>query len=107
MDKKYGVYICEGCGIGDAIDIEKLADVAKEEGVPVKTCPILCGQAGVELLKKDIADEGVNTLVIAACSRRVLYDVFRFDGCIVDRVNLREGVVWTHPRSKCPAPTEE
>ena len=107
MDKKYGVYICEGCGIGDALDIEKLGDVAKEEGYAVKTCPILCGKAGVELLKKDIADEGVNTLVIAACSRRVLYDVFRFDGCIVDRVNLREGVVWTHPRSKYPAPTEE
>jgi quinone-modifying oxidoreductase subunit QmoB len=107
MDKKYGVYICQGCGIGEAIDIEKLSGVAKEEGLPVKTCPILCSKAGVDLLKKDIADEGVNTLVIAACSRRVLYDVFRFDGCIVDRVNLREGVVWTHPRSKYPAPTEE
>ncbi len=107
MDKKYGVYICEGCGIGEALDIEKLCDVPKEEGFPVKTCPILCSTEGVELLKKDIADEGVNTLVLAACSRRVLYDVFRFDGCIVDRVNLREQVVWSHPRSKYPAPTEE
>jgi quinone-modifying oxidoreductase subunit QmoB len=42
---------------------------------------------------------GTNTMVIAACSRRVNFDVFRFDGCIVDRVNLREGVVWSHPRS--------
>jgi quinone-modifying oxidoreductase subunit QmoB len=107
MDKKYGVYICEGCGIGEALDIEKLCDVPKEEGYPVKTCPILCGKEGIELLKKEIADQGVNTLVIAACSRRVLYDVFRFDGCIVDRVNLREQVVWSHPRSKYPAPTEE
>ena len=85
MDKKYGVYICEGCGIGEALDIEKLCDIPKEEGLAVKTCPILCGKEGVALLKKDIADEGVNTLVIAACSRRVLYDVFRFDGCMVDR----------------------
>jgi quinone-modifying oxidoreductase subunit QmoB len=107
MDKKYGVYICQGCGIGEAVDIEKLSEVPKEEGLAVKTCPILCSKAGVELLEKDIADEGVNTLVIAACSRRVLYDVFRFDGCIVDRVNLREGVVWTHPRSTYPAPTAE
>jgi quinone-modifying oxidoreductase subunit QmoB len=107
MDKKYGVYICQGCGIGEAIDIEKLSAVAKEEGLPVKTAPALCAKAGVDLLKKDIADEGVNTLVVAACSRRVLYDVFRFDGCIVDRVNLREGVVWTHPRSKYPAPAAE
>jgi quinone-modifying oxidoreductase subunit QmoB len=36
-----------------------------------------------------------------------LYDVFRFDGCIVDRVSLREQVVWSHPRDKWPAPTEE
>ena len=107
MDKKYGVYICEGCGLGESLNIEKLCDVPKEEGLAVKTCPILCGKEGVELLKKDIAEEGINTLVIAACSRRVLYDVFRFDGCIVDRVNLREQVVWSHPRSKYPAPTEE
>ncbi|MEK6192685.1 MAG: FAD-dependent oxidoreductase, partial [Deltaproteobacteria bacterium] len=106
MDKKYGVYICEGCGIGDAIDMKDLCAVPEEEGLPVKTHPILCGKAGVELLKKDIA-EGTNTLVIAACSRRVNYDIFKFDGCIVDRVNLREQVVWSHPRSEFPALTEE
>jgi quinone-modifying oxidoreductase subunit QmoB len=107
MDKKYGVYICEGCGLGDSLDIEKLCEVSKEEGLAAKTCPVLSSPEGVALLKKDISDEGVNTLVIAACSRRVLYDVFRFDGCIVDRVNLREQVVWSHPREKFPAPTEE
>ena len=52
--------------------ISKAVRCPKEEGVAVKTCPFLCGKEGVELLKKDIADEGVNTLVIAACSRRVL-----------------------------------
>jgi quinone-modifying oxidoreductase subunit QmoB len=107
MDKKYGVYICQGCGIGESLDIDKLCEVPKEEGLDVKTAPVLCSREGVELLKKDIAEEGVNALVIAACSRRVLYDTFRFDGCIVDRVNLREHVVWSHPRSKWPAPTEE
>jgi quinone-modifying oxidoreductase subunit QmoB len=24
MDKKYGVYICEGCGIGEALDVEAI-----------------------------------------------------------------------------------
>jgi quinone-modifying oxidoreductase subunit QmoB len=106
MDKKYGVYICEGCGIGDAIDIKDLCAVPEEEGLPVKTHPFLCGKDGLKLIEKDIAD-GTNTLVIAACSRRVNYDVFKFDGCIVDRVNLREQVVWSHPRSEFPALTEE
>ena len=106
MDKKYGVYICEGCGIGESLDVKALCGVPEDEGVPVKTHPFLCGKDGVDLLKKDIAG-GTNTLVIAACSRRVNFDIFRFDGCIVDRVNLREGVVWAHPRSEFPALTEE
>ncbi|MES0445834.1 MAG: FAD-dependent oxidoreductase, partial [Desulfobacterales bacterium] len=107
MDKKYCVYICTGCGIGDALEMEELCEVPEEEGYPVKTHPFLCGKEGIELITKGIADDGYNTLVIAACSRRVNYDVFKFDGCIVDRVNLREQVVWSHPRSEFPALTEE
>jgi quinone-modifying oxidoreductase, subunit QmoB len=106
MDKKYGVYICAGCGIGESLDIKALSDVAEEEGLSVKTHPCFCGAEGVDLLKKDVAD-GVNTLVLAACSRRVFFDTFKFDGCIVERVNIREGVVWSHPRSEFPALTEE
>ena len=106
MDKKYGVYICAGCGIGDALDMKALCEIPEEEGVPVKTHPFLCGKEGVELIQKDI-EAGTNTLVITACSRRVNFDIFRFDGCIVDRVNLREQVVWSHPRSEFPALTEE
>ena len=107
MDKKYGVYICTGCGIGDALDIEALSGVAEDEGLPVQTHPMFCGKEGVDLLKKDIEENGINTLVLCACSRRVNFDVFTFDGCIVDRVNLREQVVWSHPRSEFPALTED
>ncbi|NNG02191.1 MAG: FAD-dependent oxidoreductase [Desulfobacteraceae bacterium] len=106
MDKKYGVYICTGCGIGDALDTKALCDVPDEEGLPCKTHQMFCGEEGLEVIKKDIAD-GTNTLVIAACSRRVNYDTFRYDGCIVERVNLREGVVWSHQRSEFPALTDE
>jgi quinone-modifying oxidoreductase subunit QmoB len=80
--------------------------VAADEGLTAKTHPILCSPDGVAFLKKEI-EGGVNSLVLCACSRRVNYDIFRFDGCIVDRVNLREGVVWSHPRSQFPALTEE
>jgi quinone-modifying oxidoreductase subunit QmoB len=106
MDKKYGVYICEGCGIGESLDVAAIKDVAADEGLTAKTHPILCSPDGVAFLKKEI-EGGVNSLVLCACSRRVNYDIFRFDGCIVDRVNLREGVVWSHPRSQFPALTEE
>ena len=93
MDKKYGVYICTGCGIGDALDIKALCDVPKEEGLAVQTHEFLCGKEGLELIKKDIEENGTNTLILGACSRRVNFDTFRFDGCIVERVNLRKGVV--------------
>ena len=107
MDKKYGVYICTGCGIGDALDIKALCDVPEEEGLPVQTHPFLCGKEGLELIQKDMDEKGINTLVLGACSRRVNFDVFQFPGSIVERVNLREGVVWSHPRSEFPALTEE
>lgn len=107
MDKKHGVYICTGCGIGDALDMEAMCEIPEDEGLPVTTHPFLCGKEGVELIKKDIEEKGINTLIIAGCSRRVNFDIFRFDGCIVERVNLREQVVWSHPRSEFPALTEE
>ncbi len=106
MDKKYGVYICEGCGIGESLDIAALSGVAEEEGYSVKTHSQFCGEAGVELLKKDVA-EGTNTIVLAACSRRVFFDTFRFEGCITERCNIREGVVWSHPRTEYPKLTDE
>jgi len=107
MKKVYGVYICSGCGIGDALDLEALAGVAEEEALPVQTHPFLCSQAGVDIIKKDVAGKGTNSIVVAACSRRVNFDVFRFDGCVVERVNLREQVVWSHPRDEFPALTED
>jgi quinone-modifying oxidoreductase subunit QmoB len=97
MEKKLAAYICTGCGIGDALDIEQLSKVATEENsIPIcRTHPNLCSQEGADLIKKDMESEGANTLIIAACSPRVMYDVFNFENCIVDRVNLREQVVWS------------
>ena len=106
MDKKIGVYICEGCGIGEALDIDAMKELASEEGFSAKAHPFLCSKEGIDFLKTEVG-EGVNTLVIAACSRRVNYDVFRFDGCLVDRVNIREHAVWSHPREEFPALTDE
>ncbi len=99
MEKKYGVYICKGCGIGDSIDTEKLAKSAKSATIKeedIKTHDILCSPEGLQMIKGDIK-KGVNTLIIAACSPRVKYDEFDFPGCLVERVNIREFVAWTQP----------
>ena len=98
MDKKLGVYICGGCSIGDSLDLDKLSEVAtKEYKVEIcKTHPFLCGKEGAQLIAKDIED-GVNTVVIAACSPRAQQEVFSYDqGVVLERVNLREHVVWSH-----------
>jgi quinone-modifying oxidoreductase subunit QmoB len=103
MEKKKAVYVCSGCGIGDALNIDQLMNIATEEySVPIcRSHATLCSQEGAAMIKEDIAKEGANTLVIAACSPRVMYDVFNFEDCIVDRVNLREQVAW------CQKPAEE
>ena len=99
MEKKTAVYICTGCGIGEALDIEALSKVATGEyKAPIcKTNSIYCSPEGVAEIKKDIESEGVNTVVIAACSSRVNYDAFDLGNVLLDRVNLREQVVWCHP----------
>ena len=107
MDKKYGVYICTGCGIGDVLDMEDLVEVPDEEGMNCITHPFLCGEEGVQLIQKDVDDDKVNAIVIGACSRRVNFDVFNFKGCVIERVNLREGVVWPHSRETYPKLEED
>jgi quinone-modifying oxidoreductase subunit QmoB len=100
MEKKIGVYVCAGCGLGEALDTEALSAVATDEySVPVcKQHPVLCSEEGVGQIKKDIDEQGVNTAVIAACSSRAMTDVFDFGpDKLTERVNLREQVIWSHP----------
>ncbi len=99
MDKKLGVYICSGCDIGESVEVDKLLTVAQgEQKIPVCIKHAnLCGAEGVDLIKKDIKEQGVNSVVVAACSPRVHFDTFSFDPTVyVERVNLREHVAWSH-----------
>jgi quinone-modifying oxidoreductase subunit QmoB len=99
VETKVGVYLCSGCEIGEALDFEQLEKVAaKENKVPVvKSHTWLCGDEGIEIIKKDIESEELNRVVICACSHRYLTETFQFGTkVLVDRVNFRENVVWTH-----------
>jgi quinone-modifying oxidoreductase subunit QmoB len=99
MDKKYGAYICTGCGIGDVVDIEELSGVVSSEmGMECKTHGAFCSDDGRALIEADINDNGVNTVVVGACSPRVMQDEFNFgDDKITVRANLREQVAWSNP----------
>jgi quinone-modifying oxidoreductase subunit QmoB len=99
MENKIGVYICKGCEIEKSVDIDKLVEVATSEmQAPVcRTHDALCRREGLELVATDIQGEGLNRVVIAACSQRVFAASFDFGADILtDRVNLREHVAWCH-----------
>ena len=98
MAKKTGVYVCRGCGIGEAVDTQKLVDLATaaNPGAPVRTSAAFCLE-DARLIRADVDQDGVEAVVIAACSPRVNTDVFRLTPAFVERVNLREQVVWSHP----------
>jgi len=95
MDKVYGAYLCTGCGIGDVLDVEALKSTASEAGVEMQDSPCMCGSEGRALIEKDIAEKGVNTIIVCACSPRVMQKEFDFgDETITVRGNLREQVAW-------------
>ncbi len=97
MDKKYCAYICTGCGIGEALDIEALTKVVTSEmSIDCKDFFGLCGADGRAFIEKDMSENGINTATICACSPRVMQNEFNFgDDKIIIRANLREQVIWS------------
>ncbi len=99
MGNKLGVYICTGCSIGESLDVERLSSVAQKEfkAPVVKVHPFLCGAEGVAAIRKDLSEGAVDALVVAGCSPRMKAAEFSFDPKgVLERVNLREHVVWSH-----------
>ncbi|MFP5229654.1 MAG: hydrogenase iron-sulfur subunit [Acidobacteriota bacterium] len=99
MTQRTGIYICSGCGIGDAVSVEALAKLATGElkAAACRTHPFLCGDDGLSFIRDDLASGAIDTPVIAACSPRVKTDRFCFPCCeAAERVNLREQVAWCH-----------
>lgn len=104
MAQNLGIYICSGCGIGDAIDVAELAkEAGKKKAASVQTHENLCSPEGVEIIKKDIDAGTVDGVVIAACSFRSMQEMFDFDllKIVTERVNIREHVAW------CSKPQDE
>jgi quinone-modifying oxidoreductase subunit QmoB len=98
-EMKTAAYICQGCGLGERLDTAQLAKVATREGkmAIVKEHAFLCNAEGVQMIKDDIEKEGVNHIMIGACSRRAKTEAFYFPHVAMARANLREGVIWVQP----------
>ncbi|MCP4126986.1 MAG: CoB--CoM heterodisulfide reductase iron-sulfur subunit A family protein, partial [Gammaproteobacteria bacterium] len=98
-DKKFAGYICTGCGIGERLDAGQLETTATRDG-KMQICKqheLLCSEEGVQIIRDDIANEGVTHVMIAGCSRRAKVEAFNFTDVAISRANLREGVIWVRP----------
>ena len=100
IETKIGVYVCSGCDIGKSIHCNKIAESLQSE-TKVAFCKVndwLCGEKAIQGINSNIDSEGLNRIVIGACSPRYLTDIFKFDSKKVmwDRANLREHVAWCH-----------
>jgi len=98
-EMKTAAYVCQGCGIGERLDTAQLAKVATREGkmALVREHAFLCNAEGVQMIRDDIEKEGVNHIMIAACSRRAKAEAFYFPHVAMARANIREGVIWVQP----------
>ncbi|RUM93054.1 MAG: hypothetical protein DSZ23_00345 [Thermodesulfatator sp.] len=67
MSKKIGLYIYTGDGIADAVDVDKLLELATGElGVAVaKKHDDLYSPAGFEMIKADVEAEELNAIAVA------------------------------------------
>lgn len=98
MEEKIGVFICTGYGIAEALDVDALCKVATDEyNVPFCKTVASCEGPGLESINDDIKNEGLGKVVIAGISpRRYAEDAFPKD-VIVEKIALREHVVWCQP----------
>ncbi len=98
MEHKLGVYICTGCGIGDAIDIEAVAKIATDDvkAALCKNHECLCSEEGHAFVQADIDGEGLDVVALAACSMREKQAELTWGDTWVERINYREQLAWCH-----------
>lgn len=102
-----GLYLCHcGNNIAGQIDMAALTRWAKEQPQVkvVRQTSHLCSVAGQELLTRDIRDEHLERIVIAACSPRLHEATFRraldkagLNPFLLEIANIREGCAWLTP----------
>ena len=98
MEDKIGVFICTGYGIAEALDVDALCEVATGEyKVPFCKKVESCEGPALAAINLDIKKEGLNKVVIAGISPRRYADAAFPPDVIVEKVGLREQVVWCLP----------
>ncbi|MCA9932317.1 MAG: CoB--CoM heterodisulfide reductase iron-sulfur subunit A family protein [Ardenticatenaceae bacterium] len=108
-EERIGVYVCHcGSNIASVVDVEDVAVWAKDnladQGVVVaRDYKFMCSSLGQELIQDDIKEQGLDRVVVAACSPHLHERTFR-NACdraglnpfLCEMVSVREQVSWVH-----------
>jgi len=103
---RIGVYVCHcGLNIAGVIDVSALEEMASklEDVVLSRDVQFLCSDSGQEGIIKDIKDNKIDRVVVAACSPRLHEKTFRhvmekadLNPYLLEMVNIREQCSWVH-----------
>ena len=106
MEDRIGVFVCKGYGIAEALDVEALCKLATDE-FQVALCKTVdsCEGASLEAIARDIERDELNKVVIAGISARRYGPNSLPDDVIVEKLGLREQVVWCQPAGEEDTPS--
>ena len=109
-ENRIGVYLCDcGGNISDTVNCEKVAcALGKLPNVVVsRRCQFMCSDPGQKLITDDIREQGVNRVVVGACSIFLHEQTFRrtvqragLNPYFYYHIGLREQDSWVHHH--CP-----
>jgi len=105
-ERKIGVYVCNcGSNIAKMVDCDEVcAYAAQQPGVTtVKSYKYMCSNPGQEMIIADIKADGLDRVVVAACSPRMHEPTFRkalqtagLNPYFLEMANIREQCSWVH-----------
>jgi heterodisulfide reductase subunit A len=101
---KTGVYVCHcGTNIAATVDVSQVAEFARSlDGVVLaRDYTYMCSDPGQDLIKQDIAEHGLNRVVVASCSPLMHEPTFRrafkeggLNPFFFQMANIREHCSW-------------
>ena len=109
-EARVGVFVCHcGANIGRVVDVPSTVEYVKTLPNVVYATEQLfsCATDSASSITETIQEQGLNRVVIAACSPRTLEPLFRdtlreagINQYYVDMANIREHCSWVHSREK-------
>jgi heterodisulfide reductase subunit A len=107
MDQlKIGVYVCNcGTNIAHTVDVEAVCEsaAALPDVKVARSYRYMCSNPGQEMIVRDIREQGLNRVVVAACSPRMHEKTFRkacktggLNPYLCEMANIREQCSWVH-----------